>query len=148
MVLAIGGSQVGLHRAAAGRFAAKNRTGLRRPATCCWQPQCGLLQPTVNSTICRPPFCPQVLPLAQALALARSMGLDLVEVPGTRNPLVAKIVDYEAQAAAQRKVGDGVLRCSVEEAAEVGSVGEYIPGSKRQHNPLQTRSPAVARHLT
>ncbi len=46
----------------------------------------------------------RVVPLSEALRLARDLGLDLVEVPGTRDPAVAKIVDWEELAAAQRKV--------------------------------------------
>lgn len=46
-----------------------------------------------------------MLPLAEAVRLAQGLGLDLVEVPGTSNPVVAKVVDWEALQSQQRKVG-------------------------------------------
>ena len=46
------------------------------------------------------------MPLAAALEKARALGLDLVEVPGTRSPVVAKILDWNQFTAAERKVGN------------------------------------------
>ena len=52
----------------------------------------------------------RVLPTAEALALARSMGLDLIQVPGASQPPVAKVADFAALMAAQRRAADEAAR--------------------------------------
>lgn len=44
------------------------------------------------------------MPTAAAIRLARDLGLDLVEVVGTRNPMVAKILDWNQMQNENRKV--------------------------------------------
>ncbi|GBF94372.1 translation initiation factor IF-3 [Raphidocelis subcapitata] len=74
------------------------------------QPRAALKRPRRNEEIRAgevraifPDGTNQVLPLPEALRAARALGLDLVEVPGTRDPLVAKVLDWEKFAAQQRK---------------------------------------------